>query len=993
MHTFNKVFLRGLTLLAFSALFTNLHAQRTAPVFGDASRLLELLYKDYSTVSDYLIRNEEIAKDRNEVIQIFVKYHATLDIDESAMAKKTPILSNQKTNWEVAKGRLKNYLESTPKSSVLQKTIDDYTKIVIDTGKFYFQTSFEVDDLKFKGIVTFLKKTESQNSYLEAIATLFSKKYENLQKSFFDQSAQPGFAGSIDKGIPLLGSGGFDMAIQGLSKFLAGRIKEELTTYVIERVKEELRKSGPNDPLAEFKVLLPRTNAYLLSFNADQLANFSGEIKQYIEDDFNHLLENIGGLRNTPRIKQLLETYPELDLVIESLELIPKISKIKNPVDYFTLLDNTEFTNRWIKNNPPNNLLFNLGNGIRMSAMLAYSLTLSDNGELRFANTAELTKQLDDPNFYLLYFGLLSEQNRTYFGIKFKSSANAEFELKTGFEGLMTKIPADKPEIIKTEILDLKRLYLELGTRSEQIAEATASIRKANKLGKKIGADTIKSYIDGLIDYSEFLFELSDSLGQKLAKHSTTDLKDLFEKIRPKTTQYLVAARKTNEIIYDLQSKNYAIALIKAFELTTEFVPDNSKYTNMLATLNSFSKKNFKLEEIPATEWAEIIKHFDEKANKEISKSVKKAAQTIEREITAITIFYNNPDSTPDSEVLKNLFLFQKVIQQLSEGEPLANYQKLRNQIQPIIDAFKNSATKNKTSLVVLQYYCNKLGVNIETGIIHELEKLTVPNTKTKLFLPEEIARFKLSISTIKSAVEKYVFSNNKADLIKTFKDQKDTLIFMLTILPNKFNFKLSETTLKLIHFVNDMAVAKDADEISKAIEALALPSGSYTIKRTVKRNISINAYPGLTMAGDVTYKDKVAYLGFSPAFTAPIGINLGWSGRKSYSHSIFVSIIDIGAFTRMYLTKSNFSKDSTTTVSTLPQATFLTVFAPGVHYSLGFKNMPLSLNLGVQYGPALKTTLNTGEVKNYESIRFCAGLVLDIPLLNLHTKVKSFGL
>jgi hypothetical protein len=187
------------------------------------------------------------------------------------------------------------------------------------------------------------------------------------------------------------------------------------------------------------------------------------------------------------------------------------------------------------------------------------------------------------------------------------------------------------------------------------------------------------------------------------------------------------------------------------------------------------------------------------------------------------------------------------------------------------------------------------------------------------------------------------------------------------------------------------MAVAKDADEVSKAIEALALPSGSYTIKRTVKRNISINAYPGLTMAGDLTYKGKNAYLGFSPSFTAPIGINFAWSTPKKYSHSVFVSIIDIGAFTRMYLTKNNFANDSTS-VSTLPQATFVTLFAPGVHYSFGFKNTPLSLNVGIQYGPALKTTLNTGEIKTYESLRFCAGLVLDIPLLNLHTKIRNFG-
>lgn len=998
MYTNSHVFLRGITFLAFLAFFTNLNAQRTAPVFGDASRLLELLYKDYSVTSDNSTRNNEIAKDRNEVIQIFTRYNVKIDLTDQTLKSKLDSSKQQletaKKTLEDKKIQLKNYIESTEKSQIVKGDIKRYTNELTKADSTYFQKLFEVDTLKFTAFNVYLESTATNNLYLDTIVKLFHQKYKNLQKSSFDQSAQVGFVGSVDKGIPLLGSGGFDMAIQGLSKFLAGRIKEELTTYVIERVKEELRKSGPNDPLAEFKVLLPRTNAYLLSFNADQLANFSNEIKQYIEDDLNHLLENIGGLRNTPRIQQLLKTYPELDLVIESLELIPKISKIKNPVDYFTLLDNTEFTSRWTADDQKDTLLVNMGNGIRMSAMLAYSLTLSDNGELRFANTAELTKQLDDPNFYLLYFGLLSEQNRNYFSIKFwtKTSKPTVFDLKNGFDNLMVKIPSDKPDSIKKQIQYLKHLYLELGTRSEQIAEATASIRKANKLGKKIGADTIKSYIDGLIDYSEFLFEFSDSLTKKLESYSSANTSGIFEKIRPKTIQYLTAARKTNEIIYDLQSKNYAVALIKAFELTTEFVPDNSKYTKMLATMLSFTKRNFNLEEVHTEEWSKIINYLYS-TNKEntVNNSLKKAAKAIKTEITVITDSYSTSNSDPDPQVLKNLFLFQEVLQQISEGVTFDKFKKLREQIQPIVDSLKKAAAHNKTSMIILEYYCNKLGVTIENGIIKELESLTLPNSKTKLFDKDEIDSFKTSISEIKSALEKYLFTNNKDTLLIALNNQKDELVFMLSVLPNKFNFKLSETTLKLIHFVNDMAVAKDADEVSKAIEALALPSGSYTVKRTVKRNISINAYPGLSSALDITFKKDKAYYSFAPSFTAPIGVNLGWSGKKSYSHSLFVSIIDIGAFTRMYLEKSNFSQDSTT-VSTFPQATFLTVFAPGLYYSLGFKNMPLSLNLGVQYGPALKTTLKTGEIKTYESIRACASLVLDIPLLNLHTKVRSFG-
>ena len=137
----------------------------------------------------------------------------------------------------------------------------------------------------------------------------------------------------------------------------------------------------------------------------------------------------------------------------------------------------------------------------------------------------------------------------------------------------------------------------------------------------------------------------------------------------------------------------------------------------------------------------------------------------------------------------------------------------------------------------------------------------------------------------------------------------------------------------------------------------------------------------------ELTWKNKVCYGNFSPAFTAPIGLSFAWGTKRGYSHGIFVSIIDIGALTRMQLT--NNGDNDTTSASTLPKFDFQSIFAPGIYYHLGFRNTPLSLNIGGQYGPGLRAVMNNGDTKIYESVRIGACLVLDIPLLNLDTKPR----
>jgi len=195
--------------------------------------------------------------------------------------------------------------------------------------------------------------------------------------------------------------------------------------------------------------------------------------------------------------------------------------------------------------------------------------------------------------------------------------------------------------------------------------------------------------------------------------------------------------------------------------------------------------------------------------------------------------------------------------------------------------------------------------------------------------------------------------------------------------------------------FAVSIAKAKSAQDFDKALEAAALPVGSYQIKRSSYKNISLNAYAGLFGAwqhypGDLPagVKRDNSLIGF----TAPVGVAYSWgsyyhSGTKKdslqgSSNTIFLSVLDVGAITSFRLTH-----DSS---ATLPDFKWNNVLAPGLFYIYGFRRSPLSLGGGVQYGPQLRSITNNAAVVLPSAITYRLFLVVDIPLFDFYTRRET---
>jgi|GEM_PF-5477940 hypothetical protein len=223
-------------------------------------------------------------------------------------------------------------------------------------------------------------------------------------------------------------------------------------------------------------------------------------------------------------------------------------------------------------------------------------------------------------------------------------------------------------------------------------------------------------------------------------------------------------------------------------------------------------------------------------------------------------------------------------------------------------------------------------------------------------------------------------------------------------------NQKLIRNLTNLTNFMVDVIEADSASQIKTIIERYADPAGSYQLKRYSPSSISLNAYPGLYAGWENDFKRASTNVG-SFGVTAPIGISINWGtswndkkwkkriqnntrlspdnfhyhkGLLKYysgtSHSIFISVVDIGAV--LSFRWSNDTLDLPEKI-TLPQ-----IFSPGIFYVWGIKNTPLALKFGGQYAPQLRSISSAGNTLSEAGVfRFTAAITIDIPVIHLYRK------
>lgn len=193
---------------------------------------------------------------------------------------------------------------------------------------------------------------------------------------------------------------------------------------------------------------------------------------------------------------------------------------------------------------------------------------------------------------------------------------------------------------------------------------------------------------------------------------------------------------------------------------------------------------------------------------------------------------------------------------------------------------------------------------------------------------------------------------------------------------------------VKYYSFAANVVAAKNSDDVKNAIEAVALPAGSYSIKRESIFNLSLNGYIGGYIGGEYLPALKEKQLAFSYGVSAPVGIAFSWGklpcpnsiNHGNQSFTIFIPIIDVGAMAAFRAQNDSSSYSS--------QVSLQNIISPGLYFYWGLGRCPMSIGLGGQLGPQLRS-ISAKDInidKNYY-LRFGLNVVMDIPFFDLYTR------
>ncbi len=117
---------------------------------------------------------------------------------------------------------------------------------------------------------------------------------------------------------------------------------------------------------------------------------------------------------------------------------------------------------------------------------------------------------------------------------------------------------------------------------------------------------------------------------------------------------------------------------------------------------------------------------------------------------------------------------------------------------------------------------------------------------------------------------------------------------------------------------------------------------------------------------------------------TAPIGfsINFGDLSKKGWSASLFLNAVDIAAALSYRWTND--------TLDLPDKITLEQIFAPGAFLVVGFPKVPISVKLGAQHVPQLRSITKDGNTINEVGVwRYGISGVVDIPIFNFYNRSK----
>lgn len=333
--------------------------------------------------------------------------------------------------------------------------------------------------------------------------------------------------------------------------------------------------------------------------------------------------------------------------------------------------------------------------------------------------------------------------------------------------------------------------------------------------------------------------------------------------------------------------------------------------------------------------------------------------------------------------------------------------------------------------------------VSQSTAILEEINALKARARSKQLSFADYEPLLLSTFSTFKKIVDDDLFAIIGKEMPASFEttlDRMETSVHFLIklqadiserdygkVVVNSLNFikefipqeKLDKSTaikefVKYADFAINMAGAESAEAMVKALENAALPAQSWRLKRNSFWSVSINSYAGPFLAREHLF-DNNTNRAWLTGFTAPIGVTLNWGLTKNnqgkfspypskliiyndittdtllcyekkryftgHSLSFHVPLIDLGAIVALRLTNED---------QPVTDIEWKNLLAPGGYLVWGIGNTPISLGVGVQYGPELRSINDNGNIISSSAFRVGGFIAADIPFFYGYTKTEK---
>ncbi len=339
-------------------------------------------------------------------------------------------------------------------------------------------------------------------------------------------------------------------------------------------------------------------------------------------------------------------------------------------------------------------------------------------------------------------------------------------------------------------------------------------------------------------------------------------------------------------------------------------------------------------------------------SNERIGNALKALASNINQAATITQFIYRFSEAT---DLIENT---------------IASYKKQRKEILENIHLDK----KERNKLLF------EASFDIYTATLHFIENVYTIELLNIRIDPSQMNAAKEIVGQLRDVGQIGIYLNNK---------QYAGAISQAAFVLNRIAPDNNETIRKFIKYGAFMAAlieAENPEEVKGAIEAAALPPGSYSIKRHSRFNVSLNGYIGGFYGHESIHgvNDKLAFNNLS--ISAPVGIYFGWglckTAKAPWSLGFFIPVIDLGTVASFRLGNSE--------AESVPTIQLHHLIAPGLFIETGIGSTPLSFGAGAQIGSRLRSVEPTiNEVGDFYW-RYGVTLKVDIPILNLYSSPKK---